>query len=431
MLWHALKFDKFIVAGPEIPDNFCPGGHVGPENLGGMLFSELLSRGFIVAIGDEETCLHDYSWVMEERRTIQALYLILTTKCNLQCSYCLYRANNSGSLTGTGQQMSKRVACEAVKLFAKETAKNDRNRPGYWEEVTLYGGEPLINRICLENAVGHIRQLQADGQAWPDIHLVLNTNGTLIDDRFIEFARKEQIEVQISIDGPAHIHDQVRQFRNGKGSFGTVLRGLERMQSVGLEFVPLITITDANINSLADCVGWLCRRFSIKRYGLNLLMHTHGAVDPSYGVRAAEAMQETHTVASSFGAVDKMYEGAFRSFAEKRIAPQSCGAGRKLVVFPDGGIHACQALEASSITRIGYLPVFAPDNRNRVLWSNRNRFSNSECLICPAIGGCGGGCGASAFNAFGNALGIDPNHCAWMKCVFAKWLEEEAVSILT
>lgn len=252
---------------------------------------------------------------------------------------------------------------------------------------------------------------------------MLNTNGTLLDDRFIEFARREQIEVQISIDGPANIHDQVRQFRNGKGSFSTVLRGLERMRSVGLEFVPCLTITDANIGSLADCVGWLCRRFSIKRYGLNLLMHTHGAIDPNYGIRAAKAMREAHAVAASYGATDKMYEGAFRAFAEKRIAPQSCGAGRKLVVFPDGEIHACQALEASGVTKIGHLPVFMPDDSNRILWGRRNRFNNQECLNCPAIGGCGGGCGASAYNAFGNVLGIDPNHCAWMKHVFARWLE--------
>lgn len=178
-----------------------------------------------------------------------------------------------------------------------------------------------------------------------------------------------------------------------------------------------------NIDLLPDFIGWLCGKFSVKRYGLNLLMHTGGVVDHSYGKRAAQAMRKIHGVASSFGAVDKMYDGVFDTFSSGAVSSQSCGAGKKLVVFPSGAIHTCQALEESGVTAIGRLPSFELEPANRILWGTRNRFMNATCLACPAIGGCGGGCGASAYNAEGDAHGIDPNHCEWMKTVFNMWLE--------
>lgn len=422
ILWHALRFDKYMVGEQDILDRFSPGAHIETSDFSEVILTELFARGFIVKVGVEEPCLLDYAHIVKERRTIQALYLILTTKCNLRCDYCLYKADKSGSLTGIGQHMSKEVAYKAINLFVQEASKNDRSNPEYWEEVTLYGGEPLLNRSCLESAIEYIRKLQSEGKAWHDIHFVLNTNGTLLDASFMEFVRREQIEVQVSIDGPEDIHNRVRQFPTGRGSFERVVHALEQMQSAGLDFVPLLTVTDANMDSLASCVEWLCQTFSIKRYGLNLLMHTYGSVDPNYGMRAEKAVKEAHAVAASYGAADRMYEGVFQVFEEKRIASQSCGAGRKLVVFPGGGIHACQALEASGITEIGHLPVFLPDDPNRILWGRRNRFNNAECLSCPAIGGCGGGCGASAYNASGNAQGVDPNHCAFIKHTFAEWL---------
>ncbi|MFZ5982578.1 MAG: radical SAM protein [Patescibacteria group bacterium] len=423
VLWHAINMEIIHVP-PMILGQFSRGNPISAQELGSDWFDSLISRSFIVTDLDDEKCMEKVSEITKERRNIQAMYLILATRCNLRCAYCLYRAERSGSLSLKGECMDPGIAIESIEAFSRETAKNNKSLPGYWEEVTFYGGEPLLNFHCLERAVQYIRRMQEDGRIWEGVNFVLNTNGLLLSRNIMYFLKKEEIEIQISIDGPRSIHDSVRVFPSGKGSFDSLVSKLDKMKGLGVDFVPLVTISEANVDSLAECVEWLCRRFSIKRYGLNLMMHTGGKTDPGYGERAARSMREAHLVANSFGAVDKMYEGVFRVFSSGQVVPQSCGAGRKLVVFPRGGIHACQALEASGITAIGKLPKFEPESPNRIHWSKRNRFNNPVCLACPAIGGCGGGCGASAYNHIGDVHGIDPNHCSWMKSVFQQWLEE-------
>lgn len=424
ILWHAVKLEKFRT-NYKIIKNFSHGLSISSDELGQETFAELVAKEFIVEDSKEtEKCLSDILRTKENRRNIQALYLILTTKCNLKCSYCLYKSSGSGSLSGKGEHMNSNVAFEAVNLFSRETAKNNRTGSNYWEEVTFYGGEPLLNYSCLESSIKYIRKMQDEGKVWGDAGFVINTNGTFLPKQFIDIAVDNRVEIQISIDGQRHVHDSVRIFRSGKGSFDSVVSGMKKIKRAGAEFTPLITITNANIDLLPDFMEWLCSEFLIKRYGLNLLMHTGGEVDHNYGKRAAQAMKKTHKVAASFGAVDKMYEGIFNIFSSGNVSSESCGAGRKLVIFPSGSVHTCQALEESGITAIGQLPIFEPESANRIYWSARNRFSNSTCLACPAIGGCSGGCGASAYNSEGDIHGIDPNHCEWMKTVFSLWLED-------
>ncbi len=422
ILWHAVTLEKMRVD-PGIISTFYREGRISEDLMNVVTYAQLVSRGFIV---EESENMEEYllSGAVLGDRSIQSMYLILTTLCNLRCSYCLYSSAQSGSLAShNGRTMSEDVALEAIRLFSRETAINNRSHPDYWECITFYGGEPFINFACLQKSIDYVRQLQSAGEIWDNVQFVVNTNGTLLTQEAVRLIKKEAIEVQVSIDGPEQIHDQVRMFHSGQGSFKSTLSGLEMMHSLDVDFVPFITITNANMSCLANFVGWLCKKFSIKQYGLNLLMHTNGPVDQTYGGRAADAIRNAHLVASAFGAIDKTYGTATDAFSAGVIAKESCGAGRKIVVFPLGELHVCQALEGSGSTAIGKLPNFNHQSPNLLQWQKRNRFNNPACLECPAIGGCQGGCGSSAYNATGDVCGVDPNYCNWMKTEFNRWIE--------
>lgn len=422
VLWHALEFKAFPLT-PDLLAIFSRGGSLQEGLLVPEQIDRLKSDGFLIDdSADPEPCFAKAAEGMRYRTAVQSLYLILTTHCNLACEYCLYGSAQSGSLAGRGEHMSHAVALQAIELFAEETIKNDRALPGYWEEITFYGGEPLLNPEALTVSMKHIRTLQTQGRLWDQITFVLNTNGTVFTPRTVELLRDEEVRIHVSIDGPAIVHDRVRVLHSGKGSHTKVIEGLRMLHNMGVDFIPLLTITEANLDSLGTYIGWLCQEFGIRRYGLNLLMHTGTQVSERYGHRAAEAMLRAHEIAGQYGAADQMYENACLSFGHGLVVNQSCGGGRKLVVFPHGGIHACQALEASGATAMGQLPDFIPDTPQRLHWLERNRFKNPTCLACPAIGGCGGGCGASSYNAGLGIQGIDPNHCAWMLAVFRRWL---------
>jgi uncharacterized protein len=147
--------------------------------------------------------------------------------------------------------------------------------------------------------------------------------------------------------------------------------------------------------------------------------------DPKYPEKAARAMIEAGNIAKQFGACDENFIGTLASFSQSQVVKQSCGAGRKLTVFPNGEIHACQALEKSGLTRIGSIPQFDKSSTNWREWKNRTRFIIDECLDCPILGSCGGGCAAGSYHANGSIKAIDPNYCRWMKNLFRRWLFNE------
>src|SRR5439155_818094 len=53
------------------------------------------------------------------------------------------------------------------------------------------------------------------------------SNGLLLDARWIEFLRRSGAEIGLSIDGPAHLHDRTRLTRSGAGTHWRAMRGLD------------------------------------------------------------------------------------------------------------------------------------------------------------------------------------------------------------
>lgn len=356
-------------------------------------------------------------------KQIQAMYLILTTDCNMSCTYCLYANKFSESLNKKRLPMSIKTAVKAIDLFASITEKNDRGGGNYWEQITFYGGEPLLNFDCLEKSVLYLKKLQAKGRIWPNMNLVVNTNGLLINDQIAVFAAKNNLEIQISIDGLFAEHDAQRLSSDNLGTFKRVEKALKILHNFEVNFTPLITLTSQNTENLPDLLQWLYLNFQIKQYGVNLLMHTKGDINNEYPVKAAQAMIKANQIAKKLGINDDGFESTWQSFSESSLSLQSCGAGKKITIFPEGEIHTCQALEQSGITFLSHLPNFSTSTDCWQTWSQRSRFNNSTCFDCPILGACGGGCASSAYHAYGDINAIDPNYCGWIKYLFSEWLK--------
>jgi uncharacterized protein len=62
----------------------------------------------------------------------------------------------------------------------------------------------------------------------------MQTNGTLLDDRWVEVIRQNGVRVGVSIDGPEDVHDGQRVDHLGRGSYAATVRGLRLLQQAGL-----------------------------------------------------------------------------------------------------------------------------------------------------------------------------------------------------
>jgi uncharacterized protein len=83
----------------------------------------------------------------------------------------------------------------------------------------------------------------------------LQTNATLIDNRWCALFLTHKFRIGISLDGPAWLHDARRRTRQGQGTHAATMRGMEALQRHGIPFHVICVVTRETLNvpeELAD-----------------------------------------------------------------------------------------------------------------------------------------------------------------------------------
>ena len=149
----------------------------------------------------------------KKRKTVvKALCLHIAHDCNLACRYCFAE---EGEYHGRRALMSYEVGKKALDFLVA----NSGNRINL--EVDFFGGEPLMNWQVVKDLVAYGRSLEEPYHK--KFRFTLTTNGVLLNDDILEFANKEMSNVVLSIDGRKEVHDYMRPFRKGQGSYDLVV----------------------------------------------------------------------------------------------------------------------------------------------------------------------------------------------------------------
>jgi uncharacterized protein len=149
---------------------------------------------------------------------LKVLTLGLTERCNQRCSYCPYwgsdrRAPRHGNMSWeTARQSIDYLIAHADRRVAPT--------------VDLFGGEPLLRWPVVEQAISYIRHALRR----PDVEIVLYTNATLLDRSKLDLLIANKVVLQISLDGPADVHDKSRVDGRGAGTHARVLRLLNSIR---------------------------------------------------------------------------------------------------------------------------------------------------------------------------------------------------------
>lgn len=88
--------------------------------------------------------------------------------------------------------------------------------------IGLFGGEPLLRFDLIQKITNYIRENEPTDKN--SISISVTTNGILLNQLILDFFREEGIRLCLSIDGPSHVHDMNRRYKNGRGSFEDVSR---------------------------------------------------------------------------------------------------------------------------------------------------------------------------------------------------------------
>ncbi|CAB3802411.1 Anaerobic sulfatase-maturating enzyme [Paraburkholderia ultramafica] len=147
------------------------------------------------------------------------------SRCNLNCSYCYVYNKGDSTWRTRPVLMSDLVVDTATERISDWCRRSGQSRV----RVTFHGGEPLmagrerLDRWC--------RRIRAKLAGIADVGFNVQTNGTLLDDRWARLFLEHNIAVGVSIDGPAEIHDTMRVDHRGRGSHARVVRGIEILRT--------------------------------------------------------------------------------------------------------------------------------------------------------------------------------------------------------
>ncbi len=159
-------------------------------------------------------------------------------KCNLSCRYCYYLDKDRDYPDGHRFRMSDRL----LESFTRDyiAAQGDGS------EITFLwqGGEPtLLGRGFFRRALEFQRRYRPPGVK---ISNALQTNGTLLNQRWVAFLGEHDFLVGLSIDGPRRLHDRYRVTRKGAPSFDAVLKALRLLRREQVAFNTLTVVHRAN-----------------------------------------------------------------------------------------------------------------------------------------------------------------------------------------
>lgn len=156
--------------------------------------------------------------------------------CNLDCRYCFYLEKQNLFPKGHSFRMTDEVLEHYVRGYIE-------SQPTEEVQFAWQGGEPTLLGVEFFEKVVALQQQYGGGR---QIFNALQTNGTLLDDRWGAFLRRHRFLVGVSIDGPRRLHDKYRVDKGGGPSFDRVVDGIELLKRHGVEFNTLTVVNRRN-----------------------------------------------------------------------------------------------------------------------------------------------------------------------------------------
>jgi uncharacterized protein len=320
------------------------------------------------------------------------------------------------------------------------------NRPGRPPQVEFHGGEPLLAFDRIMQTVEYVNLLGVS-----DIRLFLQTNGTLLTDEVVSFIAEHGIDVGISLDGPEWINNQHRVFRDGSGSFQTVMQGIDRLRAHQIDFKINCVVVDPS--QLLEAFFFF-QKAGFRKIKFSLLApmgRAHNNRDlAQYGEAFASEHLKAFRQALALWKIrgDRIELFNISCLLRNLIWPERyymcmrspCGIGSAIVCIGEGGeIFPCEELYGLDEFRVGYVqqqPNWVQAlHESSIVRALRKRTVESipSCQTCPWALYCCGGCTSRSIRAFGSLFREDV-HCIYYQRMFAglsQILKSETVLVLS
>lgn len=346
-------------------------------------------------------------------RTYAMLAKPVSGACNLRCAYCYYAGKET--LLGQG---AGRMSHEVLEAYIERSlAMHGRDAV---VEFAWHGGEPTLAGLSFYEEAVRLERKHGRGRL---VRNSMQTNATLLTDAWCRFFRDNDFAIGVSIDGPEVLHNACRKGADGSGSFEAVMAGVRLLERHRVPFAALTTINRFNMEHPLEVYRFL-RELTDYIQFLPVVEALPTAFEAEAGQRLAtppgiHALGLTHP-AASFSVTPEGYGGFLCAVWDEWLGRD---AGRVHVqlfdvalghlqglpsalcvhdplcghsgcVEANGDVYACDryAFPAYRLGNLTRRPLGELMEENRAFGMHKTCGLPQECLDCPYVRLCFGGC---------------------------------------
>ena len=344
---------------------------------------------------------------------IKAMCLHIAHDCNLRCKYCFASTGDFG---------------QGRMLMDYETGKRaidfliERSGDRKFLEVDFFGGEPSLNFGTVEKLVEYARSQEEPHNK--KFRFTVTTNGVHLTDEMIDFINKEMYNVVLSIDGRKEVHDHMRPFRKGAGSYDLIVPKFQKFAESRNQDKYYVrgTFTHNNLDfsndvlhladlgfkqiSVEPVVAQPTEDYAIREEDLPQLYE-------EYDKLAAE-MVKRHKNGNDFNFFHFMIDLEGGPCVAKRLS--GCGSGTEyLAVTPWGDLYPCHQFVGNEDFLLGNVDEGIKRKDICDEFKCCNVYAKEKCRNCFAKFYCSGGCAANSYNFHGDIHNAYDIGCALQK----------------
>lgn len=330
---------------------------------------------------------------------VKSLCLHIAHDCNLRCGYCFA---GTGAFGGRRALMPPEVGRQAVDFLIAHSPR----RHG---EIDFFGGEPLLNMETVRQVVAYARQREREtGRIFK---LTLTTNATVLNDDVIRFLNDNDISLVLSLDGRRQVHDRMRPYFGGQGSYDTVVANIRRVVAsrqdpryAARDVYTYVrgTYTAYNTDFAADVLHMVELGFDqlsvepvVAKDAPYALREEHLPVLFQQYERLAEEYVARQLAGRGFNFFHFNLDLAHGPCLAKRLA--GCGAGHEYyAVTPEGDLYPCHQFVGREEFRLGSVFTGLENLALARRFRQAHVLHKPTCRQCWARFYCSGGCHANA-----------------------------------
>ena len=280
-------------------------------------------------------------------------------------------------------------------------------------DVLIYGGEPLLKPDIV------MQIIRGSGD---DRNLCLATGGWGVPRELArEFSKRNGFAI-VSIDGERSVHNDLRPLSKGD-SHRSAVAAFHAFRDAGCRVGISMTVTTRNAHRIRDDFALLMETLKPDDMGINAWMHPV----PGQTSNPFEARWEDVFSAVTGCLSDALSAGMYVEQLFRRLRPlvtrtprlRDCPSrGSRLVFAPGGAVSPCDCMAAAGVNTV------RDSDALRALLDSFSKLVpvfREECMPCPCVSLCGGGCLYDAYACTGSISGVRHDRCRYERALL-EWM---------